>query len=124
MTAQIINQKKAIELLKKGEQLSAYQVRFDEEMVEALDALLLRKNGIALPDDLVYYDDSDIDFEDDADLTSADLSNGRLIRILKAEIPVDNEVADWVQKRHININTLLANLMTDFYRNWKTTQSK
>ncbi len=124
MTAQIINQKKAIELLKNGEQLSAYQVRFDEEMVEALDALLLRKNGIALPDDLVYYDDSDIDFEDDADLTPTDLSNGRLIRILKAEIPVDNEVADWVQKRHININTLLANLMTDFYRNWKTTQSK
>ncbi|MBK8704310.1 MAG: hypothetical protein IPN33_12280 [Saprospiraceae bacterium] len=124
MTAQIINQKKAIELLKNGEQLSAYQVRFDEEMVEALDALLLRKNGVALPDDLVYYDDSDTDFEDDADLTSTDLSNGRLIRILKAEIPVDNEVADWVQKRHININTLLANLMTDFYRNWKTTQSK
>ena len=68
MAAQTINQKKAVELLRGGQAVSGYQVHFNEERVEALDAFLLRKNGIALPDHLVFYDDASIDFEDDADI--------------------------------------------------------
>ena len=65
MAAQTINQKKAVELLRGGQAVSDYQIHFNDDKVEALDAFLLRKNGVALPDHLVFYDDENIDFEDD-----------------------------------------------------------
>ena len=45
----------------------SWTIHFNEDKVEALHAFLLRKNGIALPDHLVYYDDESIGFEEDAD---------------------------------------------------------
>lgn len=94
MAAGIINQKQALELLKSGNAMSDYQVRFDEEKIEALDAFLLRKNGIAVPDELVYYDEASIDFDDDAEISDQDIEAGRLVRILRAEIAIDKEIAD------------------------------
>lgn len=120
MNTVAINQKKALDLLKKGEHLSDYEIRFDDEKVEALDALLLRKNGINLPEELVYYADEEINFEDDADLTEEDLEQGRLIRVLHAEIPVDQEVADWVRQSRVDLNGLLSDLIKGFYKNMKT----
>lgn len=120
MNTVAINQKKALDLLKKGEHLSDYEIRFDDEKVEALDALLLRKNGINLPEELVYYADEEINFEDDADLTEEDLEQGRLIRVLHAEIPVDQEVADWVRQSRVDLNGLLSDLIKGFYQNMKS----
>lgn len=121
MAAQTINQKKAVELLRNGEGVSDYQIHFDGEKVEALDAFLLRKNGISLPDHLVFYDDESIDFEDDADITIEDFANEKLVRILRAEVVVDKEIADWVSDANINVNQLLTSLMKDFYKNTKAT---
>lgn len=119
MTVKTINQKKAVELLKSGQTVSGYQIQFDDEKIEALDAFLLRKNGVALPDDLVFYDDTSIDFEDDADVSAEDFTDEKLIRVLRAEIVVDKEIADWMSQGNININQLLSNLIKDFYKNAK-----
>lgn len=97
MVKQIINQEKAVELLRGGQTVSDYNIRFNDDKVEALDAFLLRKNGIALPDHLVFYNDKRINFEDDADITTEDFENEKLIRVLRVEIAVDREIADWVQ---------------------------
>jgi hypothetical protein len=118
---QTINQQKAVELLRGGQTLGDYDMRFNDDKVEALDAFLLRKNGIALPDHLVYYDDEGIDFEDDADITTEDVENEKLVRVLRAEIAIDKEIADWVSQGNINVNQLLTNLMKDFYKNAKAT---
>jgi hypothetical protein len=121
MTVQTINQKKAVELLRGGQTVSDYEIHFDDDQVEALDAFLLRKNGIALPDHLVFYDDDSIDFEDDADITTEDFENEKLVRVLRAEVAIDKEIADWVSQGNINVNQLLTNLMRDFYKNAKAT---
>jgi|GEM_PF-687555 len=118
---QNIDQKKAIELLRAGQSISGYDIRFNDDKVEALDAFLLRKNGVALPDHLVFYDDDSIDFEDDADITPEDFENEKLVRILRAEVAIDKEIADWVSQGNINVNLLLTNLMKDFYKNAKAT---
>lgn len=81
MTVQIINQKKALELLKANIPLSNTEVQLNEDKVEALDAFLLRKNGITIPDRLVYYDDSSINFEDDPDLEDQDLIRSSLKKV-------------------------------------------
>ena len=121
MAKQTINQQKAVELLRGGQTLGDYDMRFNDDKVEALDAFLLRKNGIALPDHLVYYDDDGIDFEDDADITTEDVEHEKLVRVLRAEIAIDKEIADWVSQGNINVNQLLTNLMKDFYKNAKAT---
>jgi len=119
MTAQTINQKKAVELLKSGQSISGYQIQFNDDKIEALDAFLLRKNGVMLPDHLIFYDDASINFEDDADISAEDFTDEKLIRVLRAEVVVDKEIADWVSQGNININQLLSNLMKDFYKNAK-----
>ncbi|MFZ4477098.1 MAG: hypothetical protein ACOYPR_18020 [Saprospiraceae bacterium] len=43
------------------------------------------------------------------------------IRVLRAEIAIDKEIADWVSQGNINVNQLLSNLMKDFYKNAKAT---
>ena len=119
MATQTINQKKAVELLRGGQTVSDYNILFNGDKVEALDAFLLRKNGVALPDHLVFYDDDSIDFEDDADITIEDFENEKLVRVLRAEVTIDKEIADWVSQSNINVNHLLSNLMKDFYKNAK-----
>jgi hypothetical protein len=119
MATQTINQKKAVELLRGGQTVSDYDIHFNDDKVEALDAFLLRKNGVALPDHLVFYDDDSIDFEDDADITTEDFENEKLVRVLRAEVVVDKEIADWVSKGNVNVNQLLTNLIKDFYKNAK-----
>lgn len=121
MATQTINQKKAVELLRGGQTVSDYDIHFNDDKVEALDAFLLRKNGVALPDHLVFYDDDSIDFEDDADITTEDFENEKLVRVLRAEVAIDKEIADWVSQSNINVNQLLTNLMKDFYKNAKAT---
>ena len=121
MAKQTINQQKAVELLRGGQTVGDYDMRFNDDKVEALDAFLLRKNGIALPDHLVYYDDDGIDFEDDADITTEDVEHEKLVQVLRAEIAIDIEIADWVSQGNINVNQLLSNLMKDFYKNAKAT---
>jgi len=121
MATQTINQKKAVELLRSGQAVSDYEIRFNDDQVEALDAFLLRKNGIAIPDHLVFYDDESIDFEDDADIATEDFENKKLVRVLRAEVAVDKEIADWVLRSNIDVNQLLADLMKDFYKNAKAT---
>ncbi len=121
MATQTINQKKAVELLRGGQSVSDYEIHFNDDQVEALDAFLLRKNGIAIPEHLVFYNDESIDFEDDADITAEDFENEKLVRVLRAEVVVDREIADWVSQGNIDVNQLLTNLMKDFYKNAKAT---
>ena len=116
---QTINQKKAVELLKGGQAVNDYDIHFNDDKVEALDAFLLRKNGIEIPDHLVFYDDESIDFDDDADIATEDFENEKLVRVLRAEVAVDKEIADWVSQGNVNVNELLTNLMRDFYKNAK-----
>jgi len=119
MAMQTINQKKAVELLKGGQAVNDYDIHFNDDKVEALDAFLLRKNGIEIPDHLVFYDDESIDFDDDADIATEDFENEKLVRVLRAEVAVDKEIADWVSQGNVNVNELLTNLMRDFYKNAK-----
>ncbi len=81
MEAQFINQEMLIKLLRAGKDISAYQIKLDDTKIEALDAVLLRKHGVVVPNELVYYADDEIDFEDDPDIEEEDFETGRLIRV-------------------------------------------
>lgn len=112
-----INQVKALELIRQGADLSTYQVEFDPVKIEALDAILLGKNGIEVPHDLIYYKEEEIGSEDDPNMSAEDLSGRRLLRVLQAEIPLEEEIHEWLKKEGIDADRLLANLLRNFYEN-------
>lgn len=119
MENKIINQHEAIKLIEAGKDISAYKVVFNEEKVEALQAILLGKNKIEVPSELIYYDDSTIDFSDDPDITTEDLETGKLVWNIKTSLPVDKEMKDWINKEKIDVDKLLARLMRNFYETIK-----
>lgn len=82
----IINQTQAIQLLKENADLSNYEVQFDDAPLEALDAILLGKNDISVPEALIYYNDEDIDFSDDPDLMEEDLASGKINWVVQVEL--------------------------------------
>jgi hypothetical protein len=120
----IINQQQAIQLLKAQKNLDNYEITFDSTPVEALDALLLRKNNIPVPQDLIFYDEESIDFSDDPGLTDEDIASGKIKWLVNAELALDQEVRSWIKEEHINLNALLTDLITVFYRNVKAVSKK
>lgn len=120
MEQAIINQAAAIQLLKNNKNLSNYKVQFDSTPIEALDVILLGKNGITVPKELIYYDDDAIDYSDDPALTEEDLVSGKIKWLVTAELSLDNEVKDWVKQEQVNLNALLSNLLANFYHNMKS----
>ena len=73
-----LNQHQALHLLKEGDSIEGYEVKFNNEKVEALDAVLLGKNNVQVPEELIYYDEQAIDFSDDPDITDNDLEQGKI----------------------------------------------
>jgi hypothetical protein len=119
MENKIINQHEAIKLLEDGTDISNYKVVFNEEKVEALNAILLGKNKIDVPSELIFYDDNAIDFSDDADITADDLETGKLVWNIKTSLPVDKEIKDWINKEKIDVDKLLLKLIRNFYETVK-----
>ncbi len=124
MGTKIINQKEAIKLLEAGKDLSDYKIVFNEEKIEALQAILLGKNKIKVPDELIYYDDISTDFSDDPDITKEDLKNGKIVWNIKASIPVDKEIKDWITKEKVDIDKLMLKLIKNFYETVKNIPKK
>ncbi len=114
-----ISQQQAIKLLKEGKNISSYNIVFNNEKVEAKDAILLGKNKITVPEELIFYDDNSIDFSDDPDLRDEDLEAGKIVWNIKASLPLDKELKDWIIREKVDVDKLLVKLMRSFYETVK-----
>lgn len=119
MKKNIINQKEALKLIESGLDISNFQVIFNEEKIEALQAIMLKKNNIDVPSELIYYNDDLIDFSDDPDVTTEDFETGKLVWNIKTSLPVDKEIKDWINKEKIDVDKLLLKLIRNFYETVK-----
>lgn len=119
MENKIINQHDAIKLIEAGEDISAYQVVFNQEKIEALQAILLGRNKIDVPSELIFYDDDATDFTDDPDITDKDFETGQLIWNIKTSLPIDKDIKDWITEEKIDVDKLLSKLMRNFYETVK-----
>ncbi len=119
METKILNQQEAINLIELGDDISKYRVVFNQEKIEALHAILLGKNKIEVPEELIYYDDNAIDFSDDPDITDEDLESGKIVWNIKTSLSVDKELKDWIEREDVDIDKLLIKLMRNFYETVK-----
>jgi hypothetical protein len=148
----VLTVKEAVEMVNNGSNLEG--VVLDESTIQQVnvrDAMVLARGGIVIPEQNTYYNDDDIEYDEDIDelvttngiinlsweekamrakeyeeksakekaITTEDFENEKLVRVLRAEVAVDKEIADWVSQGNVNVNQLLTNLIKDFYKNAK-----
>ncbi len=115
--------KQAIELMKNNKKINQEQIEFSEK-IHIHDVVFFNKNGINVPENLIDYDEENIDCSDIAEITFEDIELGKLIRVLPAHIKIDTETESWIKKSNINYNELLSNLLKNFYQSIKTLPNK
>jgi len=112
--------KELIDMLNKGLEIKDYEIDFKNEKVDFKNVALLNRNGIRVPEELVHYDDNDIDFSDDPELTDEEISKINLSYRFAEILPVEPEIREWIKKERIDINTLAAQLIKNFYETAKS----
>ncbi len=114
--------KDVVKILKEGGDSKNFDINFNNEKVEFKDVALLNKNGIRVPEELIFYDDDNIDYSDDHDITDEDLKTGKISWNVAASLPLDAEIKEWIKKEKIDVNKLLTQLMKNFYETVKNVQ--
>jgi len=122
MKKTIVNQRQAIKLLKEKKDISLFSIEFNEHKIEAIDAILLGKNKIDVPEHLIFYDDDSIDFSDDPDITDEDIETGKIKWIVNTEISLESEISNWIKLQNIDLSQLTTQLIKNFYQTMKNIQ--
>lgn len=60
-----ISVSEALQMLESGLSLSGFSIDFDGIKVEALDAMRLNKAGVMVPEEVIWYNDEDIAYDED-----------------------------------------------------------
>jgi len=123
MESKVISVKKAVSLIREKKLRKYQKVDFKNQKINSFDALLLGKNGVDVPEELIDYDDHKIDFSDIPEITDEDLATGKINWDATSEIQLNQEVSDWIKRENININEFAAMLIQNFYENMKSFHS-
>lgn len=115
-----ISVKEALALIKNNNFNTNIEIDFANVKINAFDAVLLGKNGIDVPDELIEYDDDKIDYSDIPAITDEDIASGKIKWTINAEIPLEKEISDWIKKEDINLNEFAAKLIRNFYEGIKS----
>jgi len=95
------------------------EIDFKNEPVDFKNASILNRYGYRVPENLIQYDDSELDFSDDADLTDDELENANNSLPVNAHFILDTEIKQWLKAEKIEINSLIPRLMKNFYETVK-----
>jgi len=118
-----INWRVALEQLKENKRIYQDEIEFDEK-IDIRIVIIFNKNGIDVPEELIDYNDENIDCTDIPEITIEDINSGELIKVLPAQIKIDTETENWIKKSNINYNELLSDLLRNFYQSIKTLPNK
>jgi uncharacterized protein (DUF4415 family) len=109
----------ALARLDKGESIKDSHINFKGAKVKALDAFKLGKEGIDVPDEVIFYNDDDIAYDpefDDYEWERTDLDPlNDLKEKLTVSIEIKEDVKEWIQKNGIEVNHLMEALLQNFY---------
>ena len=115
----------AIQLLKDGRLTGDYSISFQsQDEIEVPIALKFRKIGIEVPDNVIKYPDElgtevdDEDFSGDWIPIESDLTDH--LNQLTIKLNVDSDVKEWLESSNFDIDSLISELLTGFF---KTTQA-
>jgi len=122
MTKNKITLAEALELLQENKLNEEYEVAYTaSDKVEATDALKLGALGIDVPEEKIYYDDELLEEDDafDGDWVRIDSDIEDYKKHLTIRLEVDPEIEDWLASSNIDMDALVSELITGFYRSSK-----
>jgi hypothetical protein len=109
----------ALKKIESGESVSDYAIDFDRIKVEALDVMKLSKAGIEVPDEVVYYDDEAIAYDEEfgGEWTPIDHDPVQLAeKTLDLKIHLEADVTSWLEAKEIKLEELAEELIRNFYK--------
>ncbi|MBI5218648.1 MAG: hypothetical protein HY958_06950 [Bacteroidia bacterium] len=112
----------AIRLIKEGKTVEQKEIDYRNEKILVKEVTFLNKNGLRVPQKLVFYDDKNIDYSDIPAITDDDIKSGKIQWISADEFPIDAEVRRWIVQQNINLSDLIGNLINNFYHTMKNVQ--
>ncbi len=112
----------AIKLLKTGKSILQTEINFKNEQIPVRDVGFFNKYSIRVPEDLVFYDDDNIDCSDILEITDEDIETGKIQWLKIDEFPIDSEIRSWITSQNIKLNELLPYLLKNFYQTIKFSQ--
>jgi hypothetical protein len=112
----------ALTLLRKNKLNEHYEINYAAtDQVEATDAIQLGALGFDVPEQKIVYHDSSME-EDEAfagEWIAIDSDMEDYKQHLTIQLQVDDEVKDWLASSDINVDLLMSELLTGFYRSAK-----
>jgi hypothetical protein len=127
----------AIAMASRGKSLEGVIIEgLQDSQVKAMDALLLSRHGIVIPEENIYYDDNDIAYDEDFDaitwssepiqlsfeekVTLANQSPGDDKTAISLNIAVaDTELKQWITMNRQKVESILSALLVDLYKTQK-----
>ena len=112
----------ALKKLELGESLNNYSIDWDRIKVESLDVLKLAKGGVVVPEEAIYYDDDDIEFDEEFEGDWEKIENDPIDELrmkTEVEIILNKDMKQWIDSRNIKLEELIENLLNNFYRTQK-----
>jgi len=109
----------ALKKIDKGLSLSEYAIDFEHVKVEALDVMKLAKNGVQVPEEVIYYDDEAIQHDEAFDGEWQHINYDPVAQVSEAtevKITLKKEVKNWVESQNIQLEQLIENLLDNFYQ--------
>ena len=104
-----------LERIEKSQKIDNIKAEFNNERILWKHAMILGKNGIEVPQELIDYDDDNIDYSDIPAITDQDISEGKINRTIFAELALEKEIEVWMKKENINVSEFAAKLIRNFY---------
>jgi hypothetical protein len=122
MTNTKINLSEALKLLSNNKLDSSYSIEFSaSDRIEAADAIKLGAIGIDVPEAHIYYADDQIADDDDfkGEWIPIDSDIEHYKKHLTIQLSVDKEIEDWLSSGNVDLDSLINELLTGFYRSSK-----
>jgi len=101
--------------IENSESIENMVVDFNNENILWKEAMILGKKGFKVPEELIDYDDANIDYSDIPAITDEDIASGKIQWTINAELALEKEITDWIKKENINISEFAAKLIRNFY---------
>lgn len=111
----IIYWKDLVELLKKGKNPKNTEIDFNNEMINWKIVRLLSKNNYKVPQELIDYDDENIDYSDIPSITDEQIE--KIENKTSFIVNVDNEIAQWLNSKDIDYNKLINQWLHSVFDN-------
>ena len=124
-TNNYISVSEAIAKIEAGQSLAGYAINFERIKVEALDVMKLSKAGISVPENSIYYNDDETEFDEEFE------GNWKIVddavgEVVPREIKINlkQDVRQWIEAKNIRLDELMENLLENFYQTQKNISEK